>query len=248
VAAPLLARAGRIDEALGCLEVSLVKSDVASTLDPYAAAVLRLGADHPAARRAERNLADLFPEDTKGWKDPMAWFEAAAKRLQEWHAAGRIDGGTLQQALPLLATRLHAGGRQALAAELLAQAQILGAGAPRAQLAVRDSARHLGNEALAVSIERDLLARRVLPVASIAEVVGRVAKTDGDAAALALAESAAAYTLHPELLERLVGLAKTLGDVKRVERWEGVQKEAAAARQANPAPRAAGEGRARGTR
>jgi hypothetical protein len=226
----MLARAGRHEEALACLEVALCR------LEPQGANA-RLRVIDRGARATYGELASVLHKDTEGWARAAEWFEAVAARVAGWEQAGRLPAQLVREILPVLALRLHEHGRVEQARELLAQATASAQGRPAELMWVRDVARLTGHGEQADAIEADLLARRCLPVQAIAGVVDRLAGSQGCEAALAAAREAAKYTLQPDLLDRLIRLEEQLGNAEAAAEWARCKAEAAAAQSAPSAPR-----------
>ncbi|NRA97244.1 MAG: hypothetical protein HRU14_13655, partial [Planctomycetes bacterium] len=221
-AAHLLARTGQIEKATKCLEIAYCKLGTPPAAREAAYMFLRsqwegfgYGNYHDFIR--------MFPKHTDGWKDAGKWFAVAADRIQDWIDAERMDESLGMQALAVLAVRLHESGQQHQGAEVLAKVETLAGDDAEKLLWFADVARRLGAHAVADGIERALLDEQRLHPERVPDVVDRVLETEGAGAALEVGEAAAAGTLHPKLLDILVGASDNVGDGARAAYWRAIK-------------------------
>ncbi|MCC7169187.1 MAG: hypothetical protein IT459_01960, partial [Planctomycetes bacterium] len=81
----------------------------------------------------------------------------------------------------------------------------------------------------ALAIEDELFAAQALYVERVPELIDRVRATEDAAAAYRKSEEALAWTAHPGVVDRLIGLAKELGRTDDVTRFEAMRDAQAAA-------------------
>ncbi|MCB9913969.1 MAG: hypothetical protein H6828_02330 [Planctomycetes bacterium] len=226
--AVLLAENGEVDAALRCLEYgicsldpSVVEGDARYWNDPT-----RPG------WWSDRDLRRLFPTDGAKFARYDEWLRAAAEALRTWIAADRVQAYQARKALVVLCLRLHAAGDTSLALDLLnGMADDRGEQADGLRLWVVDALRVCGDEALADSMERELLVDGRLHLERLHEVVRRELERYGPEAALALGAPVTEFVLNARLLDVLVEAAETLGDAQELARWTDLRTRAVAARE-----------------
>jgi hypothetical protein len=137
-------------------------------------------------------------------------------------------------ALALVTLRLHQLGLPEAADTARALARQVGTstGLSMATATLAVAAAEKAGVSVDSAVLRTLVANRRLEVRQLATVVRRMAGTDGAAAALALGESALAYTQNDELLVELESLAQKAGDAARVAKFKSTRQQAATARAA----------------
>jgi hypothetical protein len=225
LAANLLAQAGDFDRALRAVEVGICKLDVSQvTIDER----LRFNAEYLLAAR---QIYGNGYRDLVGGSDaplPQEWTKRLAEKLLEWGAAGRLSRTTEVSLSALLSTRCLAANDLALANRLFARIEQIAKSAHE-RLFVVDVARRLGDEACANAVEDELLADHRLHSARLADVVDRVAATQGAAAALAVGAAVTEYRAPKALLERLIAHATEAGDIEQAVRWQERLEESARA-------------------
>nr|MDJ0976585.1 hypothetical protein [Planctomycetota bacterium] len=226
-AAALLARAGEHEQALRCLEVALCSLTPPGTAQRWH----RQMYTRPGSLGFD-DIRRLFPVDGKDLKDATAWYAAAHDALTKWLDADRASMTYLFRPLVILALRLHQAGAAEPASALLARLEAEAAEKPSDLLWVIDLARALGQEDKAYALERGLLESNQLIVTRLVEVLDHVAEREGPEEALDLAEKTAEVTLYPALLDALVELAEATDELERAMHWQGVRKQAEAAREA----------------
>lgn len=228
LAAYLHARAGEHEAAVSCLETALCTFEAPDDLKyPW----YRTYFENPGFI-GTRELGLLFPRKTTGWKDPAGWLDLAAGKIDEWAQGDRLRDHSAFQLQALMALRLHQSDRPERSQVALARAESLAGEHAGRALWIADVARLTGGESRADAIERDLLDKRRLQIERVPEVVERVRKAEGDGAAITLGESAAEFTLHPDLLDLIVEAANAEGLTEKSELWSAKKEESESAEKA----------------
>lgn len=221
-AAYLYARAGEIDRALECLEVSLCELEVPADLKyPW----YRYQFENPGWIGYE-DLRRFFPEDASDWPAAAEWYTAVAERVAEWQDAERLREDSAFQLMALAALRLHEVGDAEGGAELLERAAPLAGENANHLLWIADIARRTGDEARAVEIERTLLAEGRLNLGRTPEVIAGLREAGDPARALELGAPIAEHSLDPVILEELVLAAEAAGRADEAASWR--ERKAAA--------------------
>jgi len=215
-AAYLLARAGRLDEAIRCLKVAYCKLPLPEDgdIDPWFRdewTTFGWGSYHDFRR--------LFPQDVDGWSDPGAWFARAATHIDQWTRDEIMEKGFAFEALAVLSIRLHEAGRKDEALKWFDRASELAGDESKRQLWLADTARRLGQEDRAGAIEHRLFKSGRLHPERIPQVIQRINDTQGAAAAAAVARETAEYCMHPALLRFLMMNRLQDGDFLRAAGW-----------------------------
>lgn len=226
-AVPLWVESGAMDDALRALEIALCSftaDQVKFAPNDAYSAEWKLRAAYIDLGRARK----WFPAKTDD--STRAWVARAGAKLLEWDAADRLQRETKSRLFALVAVRAFDCGEADLARGLVDRVDALARGSER--LLVADLRRKLGDEATAVAIEDELFAAQALDVERVPELVDRVRATEDAAAAYRKAEEALAYTAHPGLVDRLIGLAKELGRTEDVARYESLRDAQMAAAKA----------------
>ncbi len=216
------ARAGELDAATRCLEFALCKLPApANTRFPFYATQF----ERPGYA-STTDIVLFFPKDMSGFKDPAGWLERAAAKIEEWRKADRLQERLPLQMLCVLALRLHDNGRTGVARGMVPTIRELAGVRPDDLLWAADVARTVGDPKTAGDIERKLFDAERLHVERVPEVVGRILAAEGADAVLLAGEKAAAYTLHPDLLDHLVQAATDAGKLERATHWKKVRADA----------------------
>ncbi|MAG57188.1 MAG: hypothetical protein CMJ83_12920 [Planctomycetes bacterium] len=226
-AAWLLARSGRIDEAVRCMEVSICK------LTPPESASFR----YPWLRNNWTNFGyagdhdwrRLMPKDTSDFKNVQAWYTKLAEATATWLEAERVAKPTAYRMLAILSVRLYESGRKEEAAKVFERVTRLAGKNADNLLLVADVARRIGNPEHGDDLERGLLDQARLHPERVPEVVARIYEREGAVAALAAGEKAAIGTPHPDLLDTLIRASRDVLDPARAAHWAGVKDLQAAA-------------------
>ena len=227
VAAYLYARAGEIDNALDCLEVTLCKLDAPKDLKYswYRSRFENAGWINVESQKK------LFPEDAAIWQDAVAWYDALATRISEWNEADRLRENVAFELLALCALRLHEVGEAEGAARWVAVVEgLVGTSASHA-LWLADLHRKFGAEESAATIERRLLEEGRLNLGRLPEVVARIREVEGPELALTLGEPAGAYVLESVFLDELILAAEGAEKPDRAAHWTQIRAAAEAAKE-----------------
>lgn len=232
-AAYLYARAGRLDEAIGCLEIALCKLDAPKTGLRYP--WLRTYFDNPG-RLGYRDMARLFPnsdhpdyeKDPHPWRNRIGWISRAAEAVEAWRVADRMNDDQAFQLLTLFALRARDANDTETATRLLEKVTELGQKDFGRVLWVVDLLREFGENERADRLELELLEQGRLHIERIPEVIARV-REDDITGAITLAEKAAEHTLHPELTQALVEMYESVDQETRATHWRETREEAEAA-------------------
>ena len=228
-AARILAETGDTSRALRCLEIATCKLEEADVkVPPGSRGSLRWLLQARGMDNDE--IASLLTVEAGSTLDPVAWCRAVVERVVAWERAGRLAPGTSFTFVGIAVLRLRQLGANDAAAECVRALADLPHRTRALDLLLADLHRALGQEAQANALEDALLADRRLPPVRVHEVVSRVRRSQGDAAAFALAEQAADWTLHPKLLDQLVELSDALQKPDRKSAWESTREAASAAR------------------
>jgi hypothetical protein len=226
-AVPLWVESGATDDALRALEIALCSftaDQVKFAPDDMYSAEWRLRAAYVDLGRARK----WFP--AKADDSARAWVVSAGAKLLEWDAADRLQRGAKPHLFALVAVRALECGEADLARRCVDRVDAIAHGSER--LLVADLRRKLGDEATAVAIENELFAAQALHVERVPELIDRVRATEDAAAAYRKAEEALAWTAHPALVDRLIGLAKELGRTEDVSKFEAIRDAQTAAAKA----------------
>jgi len=254
-ALPLYLKAGQIDRALVCLEVSLC------TFDPSLFADVEYPWPAPTypGNLSSLDYAAWFPEATADFPEPERWYAAAAAALVEWHQAGRIKGTTAARGIALASLRLGSESAQsdaltstiglALAQPRDAQPHVWNYGSrfgpqsgtttpegPEAltannMLDLLDAARMTGQARLADSLELHLDVSGQLPIGRVPGLIERVLIGGSPARALAIGERYLATYHATELVGTMREAAQQLGATKRAGELKQLQQDEQAARE-----------------
>jgi Flp pilus assembly protein TadD len=228
VAAALLARADRSDDALRCLEFAVAKSEPTAEmllLPVWERQRLTMGGhlSYPDVQR-------LFSPVDDDWTPPPAWLAAAGDAISSWVRAERIDRRQAFVAVALLSLRLHEAGDTARSADLRALVDEMAEDFSGRRLWAADLARMTGDTDTADSLEEELLVAGALFTERIAEVLRRIAARDGPADALRVAGLVHQWTAHPDFLAAMVEIAEW--DPEAHVKWSDRAEEERAAREA----------------
>ena len=222
--AALFAQAGELDEAMRCFEIGVCRVDPADLPERFR---------YWGARRGSLRVADLrrlYPSTMGEWADPAAWITRSTGTLFEWVDEDRVRLQDVAQALALAALRLHEIGASDESKTLVQRLAARDGLSAAHRLWVLDVAREVGEDTLALDLERLLLEQHELPIVRLAEAVQDVAATNDAETALALGDELVGWTLDPELLAALDELAMTTGDEGRADGYAMLHAEAVAAR------------------
>lgn len=228
VAAGLLARVGRDDDALRCLEFAVARSEPGPEL-------LLLSAWDRQRRTMGGNLSwidvqRLFSPVDDDWKPGASWLAAAGDAIAAWVRDDRIDDDQAFVALAVLSLRLHEAGDAARASALRTQVGELAEDDPGARLWCADLARRLGDTAAADAAEVALLDEGKLASQRLADVLRRIAANEGSAAALRRGDALYRRTAQPDFLAAMVEIAE--GDPEAHATWTDRAEEERSAREA----------------
>lgn len=228
LAAGMLARAGRADEALRCLEFGVCEAELSADW------VLRPSWERNRyrwnANLGWNDLAALFPEATAEQPADPVWLGRAADSIEAWVNGGRLRPSNAFHGACVLAVRLAEAGEDERARRLAHTSAKWARGNAGQELWALDVARRVGDEAAARTIERGLLERGELYVVRVPEALRHVEADAGAEAALADGEAALRLTSDPEVLDVLIDLAGRLHRKELVERWTALRAAAVAAK------------------
>ena len=121
--------------------------------------------------------------------------------------------------LSLVAVRQHQNNFEDAARATLAEIGTLSLTNPKAAIWFSDAAEIIGNQALALEVETELLKQRRLPIVRVAPLLESVAEQQGVPTALQLAEEASQYTWEPGFLQTMTTICQDAGDDERAQLW-----------------------------
>ncbi len=174
----------------------------------------------------------LFPTSTDAWPNAREWIVRAAQAIPGWMAANEVEPDLALQVLALLTWRLQqisapeAAGTARELSRLLTQTERVSTATATLVLAVTERM----NTPLELAVAQKLVGERRVDIRMLAGLVRRVALAAGVPAALALGESALAYTRDDELLQALESLAEQAGNADQRRRFATFRELAAQAR------------------
>lgn len=241
----VLARAGRVDEAVRCVDLALCKQDPSASLLPGS----RRSVYGYAGSYSNEDLRRWFPAEWDGWRSPRGWCGALALHVTRSAGEARMNELGALKLLCLIAVRQYelsdteAADSTWEAARAIAEAQAARSCArrfvewkstaglsPENQLWLADSARRLGRVSRARSIERELYETARLPVERLPDYLRATADETNPEAAFARVEERARFSRQDALIDLLIELATEFGDTAAVERWQAARDEAEEAR------------------
>ena len=225
VAAALLARVGRDDDALRCLEFAVTKSE--PTADMLLLPVWERQRRTTGGHLSYQDVQRLFSPVDDDWKPGREWLGKSADAMVSWVRGDRIDHQQAFIAVALLSLRLHEAGDTERAADLRSLVDRMSETDATRGLWAADLARMQGDSVAADATEERLLAAGALYTERIAGVLRRIAARDGAAAALERAEIVFSWTAHPDFLAAALQIAA--GDAEAHAKWsDRVEMESAA--------------------
>ena len=242
-----LAKAGRIEEAIRCLDLALCEQDMTqSTLeDPQWSNYDDQGSFN------DNDLRAWLPPNWEGFEKPLAWCSALSRALPKWIEEERYYASRGLRILYLSSLRQHELGDVEGAhatwdvANKIADEPEKGSwsrrwnrfGEKKAKrnssddLWLADVARRSGRESTAIAIERRLFDERKLHVERIPDLLAKVADEEGLDQAWTFALEQAEFSRHPRLMEVVIDLAKRREDTEAVAEWTATHEAAEAARE-----------------
>ncbi len=229
-AAYLLARAGRTDEAMACLEFAICRPE-------ETAESLTL----PAWERQRRfmgitlntnDVRRMFPAPGGDWQPSPAWLSRSADALAQWIGEERTERDRMFTGLVVMSARLHAAGDSARAAKLATLAAETAEGDGNRSLWMVDLHRRRGDEASARKLEDGLVSGGGLYVHRLAGILDRVAQEEGVDTALERADSILEWSGNKTVREAIQELARKAGRDEHVLRLEAQATEYESAKKA----------------
>ena len=169
---------------------------------------------NPGDRRfGDADLHAFFPQSVEDWVDGKGWLRAGSKLMSRLANDGQLPTSDGARALALIAVRQHQLGSFEAAETSLKRLQALPLSLAEDRLWLSDTARRLGYEEAALDIERKLLEERLLKLDRVDDLIAGLEKVHGKEVALEVGEQALAYTMHPDFVSVMRGIAND-------ETWE----------------------------
>lgn len=209
-----LAAGGHTEEALSGLQLVL-------------APPTRAGISSPARiRNRDYFLQQWLPDDMTTWPHADRWLSGIVERVRQWEAAKELSTADAVKILSLVAVRQHQNNFKDSAQATLAAIRSLSLTNPNAAIWFSDAAEIIGNQALALEVEIELLKKRRLPIARVAPLLESVAEKQSVPTALQLAEEASQYTWEPGFLQTMTTICRDDGNDERAQLWRDRYQQA----------------------
>ncbi len=214
-----LASAGYLDKASKALEMALTRTSrgrnvMRAVYTTSGQLVYTSSRSNPGDRRfGDADLHAFFPQSVEDWVDGKGWLRAGSKLMSRLANDGQLPTSDGARALALIAVRQHQLGSFEAAETSLKRLQALPLSLAEDRLWLSDTARRLGYEEAALDIERKLLEERLLKLDRVDDLIAGLEKVHGKEVALEVGEQALAYTMHPDFVSVMRGIAND-------ETWE----------------------------
>jgi hypothetical protein len=161
----------------------------------------------------------FFPEDGSSWVDYRAWLNRIGPAMLQWIHEDKLQDGDGMRAVALVVVRLFEQDDLPHAQELLDKLAALPFDTSNTSLWIADAARRIGDNDLALQIERDLFDKQLLNVWRLTELLERMATEEGPDRVLAYGESMISQRQPMRVMELMERIATEAGDSDASALW-----------------------------